>query len=292
MLQDQHHIQTLGTFRQWLSSSHSFDPPITHHLYLTLPVNHPRHPPISMPRIKAILFDFMGTCLDWHRSIVSALPASLSDDQRSRFALEWRQTYFDYNAARLAAGQPPEDIDVSHRRALAALLAAAPEWAALAPAFESAGVVDRCVAAWHDQPAWPDVAPALSALRDRGGGGGGYETFVHANGTVRLQLDLVRSSGLRGRFDGLFSSELLGTIKPAPESYLKCLGLLKYRPEECVMVAAHAYDTRGAKAVGMRTIYVYRWTDDIREEQGLVRGEHDVYLDGMEGLVEAVAGLE
>lgn len=239
-----------------------------------------------MPRIKAVLFDFMGTCLDWHRSIASALPASLSDDQRSRFALEWRQAYFDHNAARLAAGQPPEDIDESHRRALGALLAR-PEWAALGPTFAPAGVAEACVAAWHDQPAWPDVAAALAALRGRG-----YETLVHANGTVRLQLDLARSSGLRGLFDVLFSSELLGAIKPAPESYLKCLGLLRYRPEECVMVAAHAYDTRGAMAVGMKTVYVYRWTDDIREDQEVVKGEHDVYLESMEGLVEAVTELE
>ncbi|KAJ7623783.1 (S)-2-haloacid dehalogenase IVA [Roridomyces roridus] len=238
-----------------------------------------------MPRIKAILFDFMGTCLDWHSSIASALPASLSDDLRSRFALEWRQTYFDYNAARLAAGQAPEDIDVSHRRTLDTLLGT-PEWAAIRPAFAGAAA-ERCIAAWHEQPAWPDVAAALAALRGRG-----YETFVHANETVRLQLDLVRSSGLRGLFDALFSSELLGTIKPAPESYMKCLGLLGYRPEECVMVAAHAYDTRGAKVVGMKTVYVYRWTDDIRENQEVVRGEHDVYLEGMDGLVEAVVGLD
>lgn len=247
-----------------------------------------------MPQIKAVLFDFMGTCLDWHSSIVSALPQSLSEDQRSRFALEWRQAYFDYNAARLAAGQPPEDIDISHRRTLEALLSA-PAWSSsVKPAFSKAGadvdddVYERCITAWHAQPAWSDVAPALAALRARG-----YETFVHANGTTRLQLDLVRSSsGLRGLFDVLFSSELLGVLKPAPESYRKALGLLRYRPAECVMVAAHAYDTRGAKEVGMRTVYVYRWTDDIREDQSVVREEHDVYLDGMEGLVEAVASLE
>ncbi|KAJ7605319.1 haloacid dehalogenase, type II [Roridomyces roridus] len=182
------------------------------------------------------------------------------------------------------AGQAPEDIDVSHRRTLDTLLGT-PEWAAIRPAF-AGSAAERCIAAWHEQPAWPDVAAALAALRGRG-----YETFVHANETVRLQLDLVRSSGLRGLFDALFSSELLGTIKPAPESYMKCLGLLGYRPEECVMVAAHAYDTRGAKVVGMKTVYVYRWTDDIRENQEVVRGEHDVYLEGMDGLVEAVVGL-
>ncbi|KAF3766970.1 HAD-like protein [Cryphonectria parasitica EP155] len=235
----------------------------------------------------------MGTCLDWHTSIANSLPASISPDDRSRFALEWRQTYFDYNAARLAAGQPPEDIDVSHRHTLDVMLAR-PEWASCKTAFgegseeeDEKAAKKRCIAAWHNQPAWADVKPALEALRARG-----YETFVHANGTVRLQLDLVRSSGLRGLFDVLFSSELLGVIKPAPASYDKCLDLLRHRPEECVMVAAHAYDTRGAKAVGIRTVYVYRWTDDIKEDQGVVKGEFDVYLDGMEALIEAVEGLD
>lgn len=49
-----------------------------------------------MAPIKAVLFDFMGTCLDWHSSIVAALPASIPEDQRIKFALEWRQTYFDH----------------------------------------------------------------------------------------------------------------------------------------------------------------------------------------------------
>lgn len=49
-----------------------------------------------MAPIKAVLFDFMGTCLDWHTSIVAALPASIPEDQRSQFALEWRQAYFDH----------------------------------------------------------------------------------------------------------------------------------------------------------------------------------------------------
>lgn len=51
------------------------------------------------------------------------------------------------------------------------------------------------------------------------------------------------------------------------------------------------YDTRGAKAVGMKTIYVYRWTDDINEDQAAVRRENDAYLEGMDGLSEAVARL-
>lgn len=197
--------------------------------------------------IKAVLFDFMGTCLDWHCAIVAALPQSLPHETRSRFALTWRQAYFDHNAVRLASGQAPEDIDTSHRTTLTAQLASSsPEVQA---AFaETPGAEEACIAAWHDQPAWDDVEPALNKLRHyfRGGGEETWECrwkrsldiVVHANGTVRLQLDLCRSSGLR--FDALLSSELLGVYKPAPESYRRALELLRCDASECVMVAAHA----------------------------------------------------
>lgn len=41
----------------------------------------------------------------------------------------------------------------------------------------------------------------------------------------------------------------------------------------------------------MKTVYVYRWTDDINENQAAVRRENDVYLESMDGLAEAVAQL-
>lgn len=233
--------------------------------------------------IKAILFDFMGTCLDWHTSITSSLPTQILSPQRSAFALAWRQTYFDLNAARQNSGLPVEDIDITHRKALDTLLATQ-EFSHLASFFTD-DVKTHCIAAWHTQQAWPDVAPALTALRARG-----WEIFVHANGSTRLQLDLCRSSGLR--FDMLFSSSLLGFIKPDPRNYTRCLELLGLKAEECVLVAAHAYDTRGAKAVGMKTVYVWRWTDDVHEDQEVVKGENDAWVEGMAKLEDVIGGLE
>lgn len=190
---------------------------------------------IKMP-IKAVLFDFMGTCLDWHSAVTASLPSSLPEQTRSQFALTWRQAYFDHNAARLASGQPPEDIDISHRITLRAQLASSPP--EVQAAFASTpGAEEACIAAWHSQPAWPDVGPAIEKLR-AGDGGRDLDVLVHANGTARLQLDLCRSSGLR--FDALLSSELLGVYKPAPESYRRALELLRCETGECIMVAAHA----------------------------------------------------
>ena len=230
--------------------------------------------------IKAVLFDFMGTCLDWHSSITTVLPSALSPDAKSDFALEWRQAYFDANTARLQDGNPPEDIDSTHRRVLNDMLEKRPDVKSL---FTD-DVKEKAVKSWHSQRAWPDVPDALSKLQEHG-----WEVFVHANGTTRLQLNLVRTSSLR--FDMLFSSELLGCYKPASESYHKVLKLLKLQSEECVMVAAHASDLRGAKAVGMKTVYVRRWTDDVREDQGQIRGENDAYLGDMRELDGAIARL-
>ena len=237
-------------------------------------------PSTRLGPIKAVLFDFMGTCLDWHSTIISILPSTLSADEKSDFALEWRQTYFDANSTRLHNGEAPEDIDITHRRTLLDMLNKHPE---KKPLFTQ-DVQDKAVAAWHSQKAWPEVAEAQQKLRNRG-----WEIYVHANGTTRLQLDLVQSSSLK--FDMLFSSEMLGCYKPAPENYYKALALLKLRPEECVLVAAHASDTRGAKAVGMKTVYVKRWTDDVLEDQEVIRKENDAYLEDMRELDEVISKL-
>lgn len=232
--------------------------------------------------VKAVLFDFMGTCLDWCSAVTAGLPSTIPEDQRREFALTWRVAYFRENERRLQAGLPTEDIDETLARTLDKLLST--DHASLASHF-SQEAKPKVIASWHSQPAWPDVDPALQQLRDQLG----CEVFVHANGTTRLQLDLIRSSGLR--FDLLMSSQMLGQIKPAPEPYLKGLALIKRRPEECVMVAAHAYDVRGARDVGMRTIYIKRATDDTHEDLSNIDKEFDSVLDGMQGLAEAVRKL-
>lgn len=190
--------------------------------------------------IKAVLFDYMGTCLDWHTSITNVLPSSIPQSDRSDFALEWRQLYFDTNAARQLRGVPPENIDVTHRTTLEEMLTR-PRWKPFTTLFTK-DVKSKCIAQWHHQTTWSDVRPALLKLREKG-----YEVFVHANGTTRLQLDITKSAGLGDCFDMLFSSELLGTIKPSRSNYEKCLGLIQREAGECVMVAAHGYDVRGAK---------------------------------------------
>lgn len=233
------------------------------------------------PKIRTVLFDFMGTCLDWHTSIVNASPSKMQAHEKSAFACELRQAYFDYNDQRREKGQRVEDFDTTQRKVLTVLLDDRPG----DKRFFSDQDRDRLVQAWHAQQAWPDVAAAIQALKAQG-----REVIVHANGSTRLQLDLAKSAGLH--FDLMLSSELLGVYKPATESYTKVLRILQREPEEVVMVACHAYDLRGARTAGIRTVYVCRWTDDIREDQDVVRGENDAYLADMSELGDVVAGFE
>jgi FMN phosphatase YigB (HAD superfamily) len=68
--------------------------------------------------------------------------------------------------------------------------------------------------------------------------------------------------------------------------------LVKLKAGEVVQVAAHVSDLKGAKAVGLRTIYIKRWTDDIEEDSEAVRGEVDYFLDDMTGLPKALAEID
>ena len=223
--------------------------------------------------IKAVFFDFMGTCLDWHSNIVKALPDRIPHASRVELSLAWRQAFFEDIHYRFDKGLPAEDIDNTHARLLVRLLADDSRFSAIElTEHEQAALVQ----AWHYMSAWPDVPEALQRLKSR------YEVCVLANGTTRLQLDLARSSGLD--FDLLLSSQLLGFAKPEPKIYVKALDLLRVKPEQVVMVAAHAYDLRAAKAVGMRTVYIRRTTEELQESMDRVRVEVDSFVDGRDAM--------
>ncbi|GAD96288.1 hypothetical protein SCHCODRAFT_102954 [Paecilomyces variotii No. 5] len=232
--------------------------------------------PISLApgTAEALIFDLMGTCCDWKSGIVSTLAQTsslqaLSDTDRSRLANDWRSGFFGEIHARFESGAPPEDIDVTHRRVLDRILAQR--------GLDTTTEEERriLVQRWHEQLAWPDAIDAIQRLKEK------YMVVVLANGTTRLQLDIVKSS--RIPFHTLFSSQLLQLTKPDPAIYHKALELLQIPPEKSIMVAAHAYDLRAAKKVGMNTVYIKRDTEDLNEDMDQVRSEVDVFFEGSAG---------
>ena len=101
---------------------------------------------------KAIVFDLMGTCVDWYSSILPALERAptipaLPAESLPQLAVDWRAGFFKETRVRREARQPIEDIDVTHRRVLNWLLLAR----GVTPAQWDDGVRNKLVAAWHEQ---------------------------------------------------------------------------------------------------------------------------------------------
>jgi len=101
--------------------------------------------------------------------------------------------------------------------------------------------------------AYPDVAPALDALRDDG-----WHPYALTNTPSTGAEEQLTAAGLIDRFEGILSVEAVGRFKPDPEPYLHAAEVIGSDPAELWMVACHDWDLAGAAAVGMRTAYVER----------------------------------
>ena len=101
--------------------------------------------------------------------------------------------------------------------------------------------------------AYPDVEPALRALRARG-----LALVAISNWDVSLHEQLV-ATGLSPLLDAAISSAEAGVAKPDPAIFARALGLVGVPPE----AALHAgddvgADVEGARAAGLRAVLVDR----------------------------------
>lgn len=83
--------------------------------------------PPSFSEVQALVFDLMGTCADWHRSILKAMkchptPSPLTDSDLPDLASEWRAGFFRAIMASFEAGERSPDIDTVHAQVLDEIL--------------------------------------------------------------------------------------------------------------------------------------------------------------------------
>jgi 2-haloacid dehalogenase len=102
-------------------------------------------------------------------------------------------------------------------------------------------------------PAYPEVEPALVALRDAG-----VRLAALTNSTDRMARAQLKFAGIFPLFEQVLSVEAVKRYKPAPEPYLYAARRLKVKPSGMYMIAAHAWDTAGAAAAGLKTVFVKR----------------------------------
>jgi 2-haloacid dehalogenase len=103
-------------------------------------------------------------------------------------------------------------------------------------------------------PAHPDVAEAVTKLRDNG-----FRLVTLTNSPPNPQgQSPLEHAGLDGFFERQFSVDACRTYKLDPAVYRHVCQELAVAPPECMMIAAHVWDTIGAQSIGFSAALVTR----------------------------------
>jgi 2-haloacid dehalogenase len=103
-------------------------------------------------------------------------------------------------------------------------------------------------------PAHPDVADGLTTLRDNG-----FRLVTLTNSPPNPDgPSPLEHAGLGHLFERQFSVDKHRAFKPAPLVYRSVCEELKVAPAECMMVAAHVWDTIGAQGTGFSAALITR----------------------------------
>lgn len=103
-------------------------------------------------------------------------------------------------------------------------------------------------------PAHPEAPAALTALRDNG-----FRLVTLTNSPPNPHgPSPLEHAGLTRFFEQTFSVEACRAFKPAPTVYRYVCEELAVAPEDCMMVAAHVWDTVGAQSAGFSGALITR----------------------------------
>ena len=107
---------------------------------------------------------------------------------------------------------------------------------------------------------FPETPRVLEELKKH------YKLALITNGAIDIQRDKIEGSKLGNFFDPIIISGEVGSGKPNPKLFQMALERLAVTPEETVMIGdSLSRDIGGARAVGIRTIWVNRYQNTIAE---------------------------
>jgi 2-haloacid dehalogenase len=130
--------------------------------------------------------------------------------------------------------------------------------------------LDRIKQAMMTMPAHPDVADGLATLRENG-----YRLVTLTNSPPNLGVpSALESAGLGGYFERQFSVDACRTFKPARDVYDHVCRELEVTAGDCMMVAAHVWDTIGAQSAGYSAALITRPGNAPLTVVGLPRPTH------------------
>jgi 2-haloacid dehalogenase len=193
---------------------------------------------------EVLAFDLYGTLVD-PIAIAGELGRVLGDSDGREAAGLWRLKQLEYSFRLTAMGRY-EDFRWVTSRALDFTLAS------LGISLPG-GQAERLVGLYDHLQPFPDVVPALRALASLG-----YELAVLSNGTPAMIGNCLDNSGLGDFFGQRVSVDEVRVFKPSPVVYRHAAGRLSAPIGRVRLVTSNAFDSVGAGAAGMGTIWVNR----------------------------------
>jgi 2-haloacid dehalogenase len=236
---------------------------------------------MAMITVRALLFDTVGTLLDWRGGLIAQLQTwGAAHD----IAADWPglvdawRLDFVLSIAKVSAGERDwANQDQLQRESLARL---APQFGM--PELHR-DALEELTLMWHELPAWPDSVAGVEKLRTR------YIVAPLSNGHVAMLIHLARATGIT--WDAVMGADIFRHYKPDPETYLGAAALLGCEPAEVMLVACHPSDLDAAAKCGLRTCYVSR---PLEYGQGRVveatpdAGHFDLMVGNLLELAEAM----
>ncbi|WP_050495116.1 haloacid dehalogenase type II [Streptomyces sp. NRRL F-5702] len=204
---------------------------------------------MTLPEFDAVVLDVLGTLVDEPAGLRAGLRefGPHLDEPAIEELVELWQRHIEFEQRRVLDGARPYAVSDALDREAARAVA------------EAAGVDDPVAEAAlalsaRKLPPWPDTGAGLARLAER------YPLIGLSNASRTALLGINAHAGLR--WHQALSAEDARTYKPDPEVYRLAVTVSGVPPERLLMVAAHAWDLRGAQDLGLRTAYVARPVGD------------------------------
>ena len=112
--------------------------------------------------------------------------------------------------------------------------------------------IDKFMEAYQYLSPFPDAIEGLNRLNEK------YDLVMLSNGE-QSYLEHLAKNQIKFDFHSILSAETVGQFKPHPAVYRFAAKKLDLEPRQIMMVAAHSFDTLGARISGYRGAYVNRY---------------------------------
>jgi len=191
----------------------------------------------------AIVFDAYGTLLDVV-SINRLLTRHFAPKLGPVIGNTWRRKQLEYSWLR-EISETYQPFSVVTRQALAYTLNNR-GWQDIEQ------LLDEFLAAYNQLTLFRDVAPALKRL------GTTHDLLVLSNADLSMLHAALDHNGIRDCFRAVLSADTVQHFKPHPQVYQLAVDALGLPAQEITFVSSNGWDVAGAKAFGLRTIYLNR----------------------------------